>query len=273
VPNSWGESSTTPDAVLARLAAPQHGMVSRDQLLAAGFTAKAIAYRLKVGRLRRVHRGVYAVGHLPPSPHARAMAAVLACGPRAVLSHRSAAALWAITPPWRGPVEVTARTDRRRPGIDTHRSATLKPQDTTLHYGIPVTTPQRTLDDLKRVLPSHSLTRAVNEARLRNLIRDDITPTRSVLGDEFLRFLDRHGLPRPEVNQRIAGYEVDAIWREQRLVVELDGYTTHRHTFEQDRERDAHLLTEGFAVLRLTHRRLTEQEQREADRLRVLLAA
>jgi hypothetical protein len=159
------------------------------------------------------------------------MAAVLACGPHAVLSHRSAAALWAITPPWRGPVEVTARTDRRRPGIDTHRSATLKPQDTTLHYGIPVTTPQRTLDDLKRVLPSHSLTRAVNEARLRNLIR------------------------------------------ERRLVVELDGYTTHRHTFKQDRERDAHLLTEGFAVLRLTHRRLTDQEQREADRLRVLLAA
>jgi very-short-patch-repair endonuclease len=246
-------------------------MVTRDQLLSAGLNADAIAYRLKVGRLHRVHRGVYAVGHLPPSPHARAMAAVLACGPHAVLSHRSAAALWAITPPWRGPVEVTTRTGRRRPGIDTHRSGTLKPQDITLHYGIPVTTPQRTLEDLKRILPGHSLPRAVNEARLRNLIRHEITPTRSVLEDEFLRFLDRHGLPRPEVNHRIAGYEVDAVWREHRLVVELDGYTTHRHTFEQDRERDAHLLTEGFAVLRLTHRRLTEQPEREARRIDKLL--
>jgi len=248
-------------------------MVTRDQLLSAGLNADAIAYRLKVGRLHRVHRGVYAVGHLPPSPHARAMAAVLACGTGAMLSHRSAAALWRIAPRWQGAVDVIARGKHAHAGIKAHRSATLKPQDTTLHYGIPVTTPRRTLEDLKRILPSHSLTRAVNEARLRNLIRDDITPTRSVLEDEFLRFLDRHGLPRPEVNHRIAGYEVDAVWREQRLVVELDGYTTHRHAFEQDRERDAHLLTEGFAVLRLTHRRLTEQEQREADRLRALLAA
>jgi very-short-patch-repair endonuclease len=170
-------------------------------------------------------------------------------------------------------VDVTARGKHKHAGIHAHRSATLTPEDLTLHYGIPVTTPQRTLDDLRRVLPTHSLTRAVNEARLCNLIRDDITPTRSVLEDEFLRFVDRHGLPRPEVNQRIAGYEVDAVWREQRLIVELDGYSVHRHAFEQDRERDAHLLGEGFAVLRLTHRRLIEQEQREADRLRALLAA
>src|SRR5215212_6897701 len=153
---------------------------------------------------------------------ARAMAAVLACGSGAVLSHRSAAALWRMTPPWHGPVDVTARGKHKHAGIQAHRSATLTPEDVTLHYGIPVTTPQRTLDDLRRVLPTHSLTRAVNEARLRNLIRDDITPTRSVLEDEFLRFVDRHGLPRPEVNQRIAGYEADAVWREQRLIVELD---------------------------------------------------
>jgi very-short-patch-repair endonuclease len=247
-------------------------MVTRDQLLSAGLNADAIAYRLKVGRLHRVHRGVYAVGHLPPSPHARAMAAVLACGSGAVLSHRSAAALWRITPPWHGPVDVTARGKHKHAGIQAHRSATLTPQDTTLHYGIPVTTPQRTLDDLRRALPAHSLTRAVNEARLRNLIRDDITPTRSVLEDEFLRFVDRNGLPRPEVNERIASYEVDAVWREQRLIVELDGYSVHRHTFEQDRERDAHLLAEGFAVLRLTHRRLVEQPEREARRIDKLLS-
>ena len=250
-------------------------MVSHTQLLDAGLNADAIAYRLKVGRLHRLHRGVYAVGHRPPSPHARAMAAVLACGPRAVLSHRSAAALWAVTPPWRGPVEVTAPTDRRHPTIHTHRSRTLTPADTTVHYGIPVTTPARTLRDLHHVLSTRSLTRAVNEARIKRLIAQTAgtAPTRSILEDEFLRFIDRHGLPRPEVNQRIAGHEVDAVWRDRRLIVELDGHTFHRHAFEQDRERDADLLAVGFAVLRITHRRLTEQERREADRLRVLLAA
>src|SRR3954470_7883555 len=100
-------------------------MVTRDQLLNAGLNADAIAYRLKVGRLHRVHRGVYAVGHLPPSPHARAMAAVLACGLGAVLSHRSAAALWRITPPWQGAVDVTARGKHAHAGIKAHRSARL----------------------------------------------------------------------------------------------------------------------------------------------------
>ena len=195
-PNSWGKSSTPPDAALARLAAPRHGVVTRTQLLDAGFNAKAIAYRLKIGRLQRLHQGVYAVGHRPPSPHARDIAAVLACGPSAALSHRSAAALWGITPPWRGPVEVTARTDRRRSGINTHRSTTLTRTDITRHYGIAITTPARTLHDLARVLSSHALTRAVNEARIRNLIADDdedTGPTRSDLEDEFLRFIDRYG--------------------------------------------------------------------------------
>jgi very-short-patch-repair endonuclease len=253
-PNSWGKSSTPPDA---------------------GFNAKAIAYRLKIGRLQRLHQGVYAVGHRPPSPHARDIAAVLACGPSAALSHRSAAALWGITRPWRGPVEVTARTDRRRFGINTHRSTTLTHADITRHYGIPITTPARTLDDLARVLPSHSLTRAVNEARIRNLISDrdhDSGPTRSVLEDAFLRFIDRYDLTRPEVNQIVAGKEVDMLWRDHKLIVELDSRTFHRDTFEEDRERDAHLLSEGFVVLRVTWRRLTESPEREARRLRRLLS-
>src|SRR4051794_5641768 len=146
--NSSHEVTTGSDAALARLAAPQHGVVSHSQLLSVGLNADAIAYRVKIGRLHRLHRGVYAVGHRPPSPHARAMAAVLACGRGAVLSHRSAAALWRITPPWQGAVDVTARGKHAHAGIKAHRSATLKPQDTTLHYGIPVTTPRRTLEDL-----------------------------------------------------------------------------------------------------------------------------
>jgi hypothetical protein len=132
------------------------------------------------------------------------MAAVLACGAAALLSHRSAASLWGITPPWHGAPEVTAPTRRRHPGIHTHRSRTLTPADATVHYGIPVTTPHRTLQDLRGVLPTHSLTRAVNEARLKRLVEHATTPTRSVLEDEFLCFIDRNGLPRPEVNQRIA---------------------------------------------------------------------
>src|SRR3954465_8897179 len=143
--NSSHEPTTPVDAVLARLAAPQHGMVTRDQLVSAGLNAGAIPYRPKVGRLHRVHRGVYAVGHLPPSPHARAMAAVLACGSGAVLSHRSAAALWGITPPWRGDVEVTAAGKRDRRGIRAHRSSTLARSDVTTHFGIPVTTLARTV--------------------------------------------------------------------------------------------------------------------------------
>ena len=95
-------------------------------------------------------------------------------------------------------------------------------------------------------------------------------PTRSGLEDEFLRFIDRYDLPKPEVNQQIAGKEVDMLWREQRLIVELDSRTFHLHAFEEDRERDAHLLSEGFAVLRITSQRL-KAPRREAERLRKLL--
>ena len=275
-PNNSARSTTPPDAALARLAAPQHGVVTRDQLLTAGVNVKAIGYRLKVGRLHQLHRGVYAVGHRPPSPHARAMAAVLACGAGAALSHRSAGALWAITPPWRGPVDVTAPGRRRHPGLTTHRSSTLTRADITRHYGIPITTPARTLHDLARVLPSHALTRAVNEARIRNLISNadhDTGPTRSDLEDEFLRFIEQHDLPHPEVNQTIAGKEVDMLYRAERLIVELDSRTFHLHRFEEDRERDAHFLSEGFDTLRITSRRQQRAPQREAERFRAILAA
>lgn len=193
--NSSGLVDTPPDLALAHLAAPQHGAVTRSQLLNAGFNVNAIDYRLRIGRLQRLYPGVYAVGHRPPSPHARAMAAVLACGPGAVLSHRSAAVLWEIVPRRQGPIDVTARNYHKHRGIHTHRSTTLTRTDITRHYGIPVTAPARTLHDLARVLPSHALTRAVNEARIRNLVSNadyDTGPTRSTLEDEFLRFIDKY---------------------------------------------------------------------------------
>jgi very-short-patch-repair endonuclease len=236
-----------------------------------------------------MHRGVYAVGHLPPSPHAKAMAAVLACGPNALLSHRSAGALYGLIR-HDGPVDVTAPSKHTHKGITVHRSAT---QDRTTHYGIPVTTPARTLLDLADVLDPASLTRAVNEARLRHLLSADHlaqtlaaspgrrtsafkvtpTPTRSVFEDAFLAFVDRHDLPRPEVNQRVHGYEVDMLWRPQRLVAELDGRAYHEHAFEHDRERDADLLAAGLTTVRVTWRRLTQTPEREAARFRSLLAA
>ena len=145
---------TTPDVLIAAVAARQHGVVTVAQLLAAGFDHDAVAYRRRVGRLHLLHRGVYAVGHRPPSPLATAMAAVLACGPDAALSHRSAAALWRILPRWHSPTEVTTPTKRAHPGIHIHRSPNA---DATTHYGIRVTTPARTLIDLADVLsPNNS---------------------------------------------------------------------------------------------------------------------
>jgi hypothetical protein len=223
------------------------GCVTRSQLLSAGFDGNAIDYRVKRGRLVIRHRGVYAVGHIPPSPCARAMAAVLACGPEAVLSHRSAGALWGLMR-WPRTLEVTAPSERRVPGVHTHRSRNLT--ERTTHYGIPTTTAARTLLDLAKVLDAASLTRAVNDARLRHVVSvEDLAPsltrrlisapttapTRSVFEDTFLAFIDRHDLPRPQVNQRIAGYEVDMLWRPQRLVAELDGRAYH-DDFERDRE-------------------------------------
>ena len=163
----------------------------------------------------------------------------------------------------------------RHAGILVHRSRTLTRADLTRHYGIPVTTPARTLADLARVLDPRSLTRAVNDARLRNLVRTEPGqpgPTRSVFEDAFLAFVHRHGLPAAEVNQLVAGYEVDMLWRPQRLIAELDGRAYHEDTFEEDRERDATLTAAGLRVVRVTWRRLTRQEEREAARFRALLA-
>jgi very-short-patch-repair endonuclease len=273
--------------------------MSRAQLLAAGLTAEAIRTRLASGRLHRLHSGVYAVGYPSPHPLARAMAAVLACGPRAVLSHRSAAALWEFETRWRRPIDVSAPQDRRHRGVRAHRSRTLTARDVTRHHGIPVTTPARTLLDLADVIDDRALARALNEARVQRrvgiedvvdllarspgrrgaprlhaLIARPDAPTRSVFEDAFLAFTERHHLPRPEVNQHVAGHEVDMLWRRERLIVELDGQAYHDHArpFERDRDRDADLLAAGLPVVRVTWLRLTRQPHREARRLRKLLA-
>ena len=225
------------------------------------------------------------------------MAAVLACGPAGVLSHRSAAALWELDPRWRPPIEVSAPTERRHLGVRVHHSRTLLGEDVTIHFGIPVTTVARTLLDLADVLDDKALGRAVNEAQLRRHLRlDDLAgllarspgrstarlrpfvdradaPTRSVFEDTFLAFVDRYGLPRPTVNQRVAGYEVDMLWPAHRLIVELDSRAYHDsdQPFEHDRNRDADLLAAGYPVVRITWRRLVDTPGREARRLATLL--
>jgi hypothetical protein len=292
--------SETIDRAIAAIAGPQHGVVTHLQLLDLGLTERMIWYRLKIGRLQRLHRGVYAVGHRPVSPHAHAIAAVLACGPGAVLSHSSAATLWAITKHWSPRHEVTTRSGRARHRLRVHRSRTLTPRDRTVHFAIPVTSPARTLLDNTNGLTDRELTRAISElrhtrylsladldelldrhppSRATNRLREQIThperpPTRSGFEDDFLPFAERYGLPKPEINTRVAGHEADVLFRAHKLVVELDGWEFHsgRNEFEHDRDRDADLLAAGIATLRVTRERLDHTPDREADRLHTILA-
>jgi very-short-patch-repair endonuclease len=250
-------------------------------------------------RLHPVHRGVYAVGHRVLSRHGVWMAAVLVADP-AVLSHRSAAALWGIRDSDR--VEITVpRALRRRPRVTIHAAA-LRPDEMTVHEGVPVTTVARTLLDVAAVVRSpQRLERAATEAEVRRLtsptslevllaryprragtagLRQLLATrtigghiTRSDLEDRFLAFLDAERLPRPRTNLTVEGYEVDFHWPDAGLVVELDGYATHatRHAFEQDRARDRHLQLAGYRVLRITDRQLLANTQEVARQLRSTL--
>jgi very-short-patch-repair endonuclease len=197
------------------------------------------------------------------------MAALLACGPGAALSHRSAAELWGLLKPRRGPVAVTIPGNsgrRKRPGIRLHRSPSLRPFDVTRHRGIPVTTPARTIADLRRVSDVDEVRRAIRQAEFLGLALGEAAsrepaPTRSALERRFLRLCRRHGLPEPEVNAPIGPHEVDFLWRHCRLIVETDGYEGHRgrQAFEDDRAKDAELRVLGYTVLRFTYRQVTEQ--------------
>jgi len=281
------------DAEIAALAACQHGVVARRQLLDLGLTEREIDYRVQRGRLHNIHRGIYAVGHPILSLKGRWMAAVLASGPDAVLSHRSAAHLWELRPSSRTRIEVTVpRAQRARAGIEL-RSSRLAHDDVTVHERIPVTTPARTIQDLAAVLGERDVERVLEQAeiqrmwvrpkpgrpgsptltRLLNASRHN--PTRSELEEAFIAFLKRNRLPQPQRNVKVLTQDgwitVDAMWREQRLIVEVDGYDTHgtRPAFERDRARDRALIAEGWRVIRLTWRQL--KEERVGRQIRQLL--
>jgi very-short-patch-repair endonuclease len=254
-------------------------VVTSTQLCAAGVSASAISDRVKAGRLHRVHRGVYAVGHPGLSQEGTWMAAVVACGDGAVLSHQSAAALWRITVSPSGLTHVTIPGDagrKRRDAIVLHRSSTLLPSHSTIRRSIPVTKPARTLEDLRRALPAKQFAAALRQAEyLRLPLGDRVQPdhTRSELETAFLRLCRRHRLGSPEVNARVGRYVVDFRWREQRLIVETDGYEAHgtRMAFERDRARDAALTAAGYVILRFTWRQLTEDAATVAATVRSVL--
>jgi very-short-patch-repair endonuclease len=266
------------DGGIARIATRQHGVITRAQLLSIGVLPSGISDRTAAGRLHRIHRGVYAVGHPNLSNEGRWMAAVLACGDRAVLSHDSAAALWKIRPaaPFTD-VTVAASSGRAtRKGIRLHRSLSLSPADVTRRAGIPVTKPARTLEDLRRVLPTEKFAAALRQAEFLHLPLDDrLTPdhTRSELEARFLALLRRHRLPQPEVNAPIDRFLVDFLWGPQRLIVELDGWESHRtrFAFEADRARDTRLKLLGYDVLRFTWRQVESEASEVAQTVRELL--
>lgn len=269
------------DHLIARLASGSRGLVTRARLLDAGLTPRQIERRLASGHLHPLHRGVYAVGHTALPPFARELAALLACGPTAHLSHRTAAVAWYMLPPAPGPIHVTVSGSHRRGPVGVHLHRTTRP-DATQRDGLPLTSALRTLADLAST-GSPELDRAVNEAIIRRLATPDelrrftpdaATPTRSEAERRLLALIRRAGLPRPETNVRVSGHEVDALWKAQRLVIEVDGYAFHgsRAAFERDRARDADLLAAGYRVLRVTWRQSTEQPEAVAARLGAALA-
>lgn len=290
------ESALAPvDRRIAALAARQYGVVSRAQLSALGLSRGAVETRIRSGRLVRLHRGVYAVGHRALRIEGVWLAAVLACGPDAVLSHRDAAALWELRATSGTRVDVTAPTRngrRRQAGIAVHRPTPLPQDEKTSVREIAVTTPARTLLDLAEVVPRSALVRAVEQAEVvrvldltdlesviaahpgrvgaRRLVRvlteqfGHTTVTRSEIEVIFLDVCGGAGLPRPLVNTTVAGLEVDFFWPGLGLVVEVDGFRFHgtRAAFERDRERDAVLTAAGLRVLRFTYRAVTRDPRR-----------
>lgn len=280
------------DAAIAMLAAAQHGVVSRAQLLELGLSASAIRRRVQGGRFHIVYRGVYAVGHKRLTREGRWMAAVLAAGANAVLSHRSAAALWGLRQHGGRP-EVTVPAGRRGPPrLTVHRS--LLPFDEVIvRDGIPITTAARTILDCAAVIASGDVERLIREAEFLRLddqvgldallaryprrqgtaaLRAAIARakqgsgrTRLELEARFKSLLSKANLPQPDMNATLELGELtiqpDFLWRQKKLIVELDSHQAHytTHAFENDRARDRAATVAGYKVVRVTSRQLDDE--------------
>ena len=294
------------EAAISALAERQHRVVSVRQFEALWLGGSGVRNRISAGLLHREHRGVYRVGPGPLSARGIWMAAVLACGEGAVLSHRTAAALWELlgTANERVDVSIPRTCGRSRPALAVHRTETLLPQDITAVDGIPCTSVARTLLDLAEVVPRRRLERALEQAevlgvfdgravadvlerangrrgagRLRAVLTAAVEPssTASELEERFLALCRRAGIPHPAVNAWVATNEehlkVDFLWRAERLVIEADGYAFHgnRRAFERDRRRDQLLKLAGFETVRFTWQQLADDPETVAEALQALL--
>lgn len=281
----------------------QRGVITHDQLRGLGVGVRTIKRWTGSGRLRPVHREVYAFGPRPLTKRGKWLAAVLAMGPEAFLSHRSAAALWGL----RGDqpkVDVTAPQGKQvlpgRKGIKVHRCQ-FDPADVTMRDGIPVSTVARTLFDLAEHSRPYEMKKAWDEASRLKLLRVPevlavyergrgrrartrirpfllaeqryVEDAASPLEDRFGEFVVAQRLPPPQVNVLVGEDVVDALWPEARLIVELDSWEFHGHraAFEEDRDRDTEHLLDGYRTIRVTHRKLSEQPERLAAQIRALL--
>ena len=292
-----------PDGRIAELAARQGGVVSSEQLSALGLDTRDIGHRLSIGRLHRLHRGVYAVGHRRLAGQGRYMAAVLACGKCAVVSHRSAAAWWGLLQTDQALVDVTSPHGRHAiAGVRRHQARSLAPHDTTIHDGMPITSVARTLLDLAATVRSDRLERALAQAERLQLYdhraiadvlsrsnghrgRTALTKataaepklTRSELEIRFLALVRQAGLPEPQTNLPLIALdhpdpEVDFYWPTHRLVVETDGWKDHgtKTAFKRDRRKDAALVASGYRVLRFTYDDVTRDGATVVRRLRAV---
>jgi very-short-patch-repair endonuclease len=289
---------------IAALAARQKGLVTRRRLAELGMSLSAIDHRVKAGRLTPVFRAVYHTGYGPLPKHARELAAVLAYAPHAFVSHHTAGSLWRLVAPLpHAPIDITVPRGRGegQPGIRLHRVRQLQRNEVRQVDGIPVTSAARTLLDLAPKLPLRQLEQAYAEAHAKHLVSESAllhlldrhrgrpgTPklrslleasapalTRSDAEEHLLALIRRAGLSEPNVNAQLGPYEVDFLWREPRLIVEIDGFAFHssRTAFERDRARDAQLQVRGWRVVRITWRQLVYEPERVVATLASLLAS
>lgn len=273
------------DLLIGRVAARQHGVVTSAQLSALGLSRGALAHRIRRGLLHPMHRGVYLWGPPEPTVFARAQAAVLACGEDALISHAPAATLQGFGSRPIGAFDVTIPGRRVRVrGLRTHESA-VPAGECRVVAGIRVTSPARTLLDMAPSLTARELAHVVEQAQVKRLVtKRDISATldragaragvralRAVLDEpaftrsraerRVVALLRAAKLPQPEFNAHLAGYEVDALWRRERVVLEFDSYAFHatRGAFRRDRRKSADLERSGHVVLRTTWHELTEE--------------
>ena len=287
------------ERAIARVAGRQDNVIAREQLIAAGLGRGAIAHRVRVGWIRRLYHAVFLIGPAPPSLMARARAAAMSFGAGAVISHRTAAELFALLPERGGDVDLTvaARNPRSRSGVRVHRVAAFGPGEVTKMRGVPVTSVARTICDMAATESRRDVEHAFQEGLYRRIVTerqiaavlkrepnrrgapvirgllDDPGMTRSERERALQRLIAQAQLPKPLTNVRLHGHLVDAYWPEYGLVLEFDGWQAHGHrsAFETDRKRDQVMVAHGLRVIRVTDRQLKHEPVAVAARIAMAL--